>query len=106
MRDPWGTYDYEAWMFRGTAPAIQVPNPCRVDPLIHINAFVASRLLYTWILCGILLSRGSKADDIKLDKLLPGFSSPLIDQLRKRLWRRQDAGNAVLGVAQASRAHR
>jgi hypothetical protein len=83
MPDPWRTYNYEVMMFLGTAPPIQLPNPCPIDPQIYFNAFVESRLLHTRILCDILLSRGSQPDNITLDRLLPDFGSPLVDQLRK-----------------------
>jgi hypothetical protein len=87
----WRTYDYEVMMFRETAPPIRLPNPCP-NARIYTNAFVESRLLHARILCDILLSRGSQPDDINLSTLLPGFASPLIDQLREDYGdpRRQD----------------
>ena len=89
----WVVFDYEVDMFRQTQNLCQSAEFNSLSPPIP-NAVVESMLLHLRILVDILLSRGTSpdGDDIKLNGLLPGFTSPLIEQLRTRYGNRTTAG--------------
>lgn len=81
--DPWETYDYEKGMFwalvsyfsSGHKELSSLSQPLRF-------AAVESLVLHTRIIVDILLSRDREDDSIRLEDLLPGFSSSYIDDLK------------------------
>jgi hypothetical protein len=90
--DPWGVFDYEVDMLRGT---MEICTHCaHVFSWVIQNAIFESLLLHTRILCDILLSRRkcSKGDDIILEMLLPDFRSPKIQELDKLYGESTDEG--------------
>lgn len=72
----WVVFDYEVDMYQWTLKLLGVQH----DVHIH-NALLESHLLHTRILVDILTSRTNDDDDIKLSELLPGFTSPSVDEL-------------------------
>jgi hypothetical protein len=85
QQSPWVVYDYEVGMFRDMHGACALGVGSTFQQSIA-NAIVESMLLHLRILVEILLSRGPDpdGDNIKLTDLLPGFKSPLIQELGNR----------------------
>jgi hypothetical protein len=81
----WVVYGYEVDMFNEMRGACELGLGNTYPPHIA-NAIVESMLLHLRILVEILLSRGPDpdGDNIKLTDLLPGFKSPLIQELGDR----------------------
>jgi hypothetical protein len=77
----WVVFDYEVQMFNVTLALCDAKFALFFTQYVR-NAFTESLLLHTRILANILLSNGPKPDDITLEKLLPGFSSPDIAVLK------------------------
>ena len=109
--DPWVVFDYEVDMFRQLCQLLAADNPDYMSyPHYVRNAVVESAILHARILTGILLSDTPEADDIGLSTLVPGFTCPEIEQLRRVYGRRQDqasprsAFNKMLAHATTLRA--
>jgi hypothetical protein len=70
--DPWVVFDYEADMFFAMCDLLSNSNQTfAAFPHQVRNAVVESALLHTRQLADILLSRGSRTDDINLNSLIP-----------------------------------
>lgn len=78
--DPWVIFEYEIQMYWHTRAAIANRlHPATELELTIKNALVESSMLHTRVLVDILLSKGSMPDDIHLDHLLGGRTSPELD---------------------------
>ena len=102
MADLWSVFDYEVQMFR------DLMNLCRGNMRLTFpppipNAITESLVLHTRILTCVLISRG-RADDIKLETLLPGFTMPEIDIL-KTLYGKDDDPKSICWTLNKRLAH-
>src|SRR3954468_11561454 len=73
--DEWKVFDYEVGVARQLSRQLDSTAYSRFPWEIQ-NAIAESTVLHTRIVCQIVLSSGRRRDDIRLIKLLPGFSSP------------------------------
>lgn len=89
MDNAWHVFDYERDMVMKLSHRLVPEQMDQLEWDIR-NAVVESAVLHTRVLCDILLSKGTRDDDITLHKLIPDFVSPVIEQLR-----------AVYGTAEA-----
>lgn len=87
----WTAFDYESDMFYQT---LRLCESGEHNSYLHPipNAIVESLLLHVRNLVEILTSRGTCADDLGIDILLPNFSSPRIDELRDLYGHRKETG--------------
>ena len=78
----WQVLDYEIWMFRALISSnLPVELARRPEWQYLRNALSEALVLHTRILVELLLSRGSRPDDIKLNRLLPSFKSDHLQRL-------------------------
>jgi hypothetical protein len=83
--DPWVVFNYEVDMFHNLCQLLATGDSQYQELPYYIkNAIVESAVLHTRIMVDILLSRGTKPDDINLSALAPGFTCPEIDQLSEK----------------------
>jgi len=99
-RDPWEVFDYEVDMFFGICDLLAAAGDDVNQELGgHIvgtpeerrrlkNATVESAGLHARNLAEIILSRGTRDDDIRLSDLSPTFASPTLDKLDTTYGRR------------------
>jgi len=84
--DSWEIIRYEVDQINDLLPFVLTDNPnheiYKKWPKAVRNAVTESIGLHTRILADVLLSRTSYDDDIKLEKLLPGFTPPTLAQLK------------------------
>ncbi len=80
--DPWDIVAYEARMLFGLCRVLASKQNAPVGDIIN-NAMVESACLHARVLIDILLSKDcAKADDVRLNNLLPRFQPGSLDQLR------------------------
>jgi hypothetical protein len=79
--DEWTVLRYE-WNMARLLFAYLLPQKYDALELTLQNAVVECLVLHTRILAEILLSDGKGADDIRLERLLPGFQSKNIERLK------------------------
>lgn len=76
----WDVFDYEFTMARVLCNQLAPERFSELSPILQA-AVVESLVLHTRILADILLSKKGGTDDITLQELLPGFSSPSVAEL-------------------------
>jgi hypothetical protein len=81
MCDPWKVFNYEATMFRDLVAMLRDNDRMRDLPVPISKAIVESALLHTRQLCELLLSSGTRPDDINLSSLLPNIQLLRLSQL-------------------------
>jgi len=90
MNPDWTVWDYELDMFNALLPEFHSADFSQY-PLRVRNAVVESFLLHTRQLADILRSSDhGDGDDVKLDKLLTGFTPPHLDEFKRSYGRRDD----------------
>jgi hypothetical protein len=82
--DPWDVFDYEADMFHAMCDVLRDSNndSAELSQQVH-NAVVESAILHLRQLADILLSRGTRPDDISLTTLIPDWQPAGLDELRQ-----------------------
>lgn len=91
--DQWAVFNYEVDQFNAMCDLLRANHP--VTPLLSQpvrNAFVESALIHTRIITQILLSEGWPSD-IKLDALLPSFTTPNVQRLKDAYGENSDSGS-------------
>src|SRR5207244_872549 len=82
--DPWVVFEYEADMFFAMCDLLRSGNQVFAALPHHVrNAVVESALLHTRQLADILLSRGTRTDDINLNALIPNLRPARLAELRQ-----------------------
>jgi len=80
--DPWDIIAYEVRMLFGLSRLLAASEDAPFGEIIN-NAMVESACLHARVLVDILVPRQSvRADDIRLDEILPGFQHRSLDNLR------------------------
>jgi hypothetical protein len=105
----WNVFDYESDMFEKTL-RLCATDRRRTYPHPIPNALAESPLLHTRVLAEILLSRDSEPDAVRLNRLLPDFTSQRVDELRVLYGDRKTSGtpcwtlNKMLAHATSARS--
>ena len=81
MSDMWTVFDYERDMAIKLSQLLITPE-FETLPGEFQNAIVESLVIHTRVVTEIILSEGTRPDDITLKKLLPHFSSENLAKLR------------------------
>lgn len=89
--DSWRVVDYE-WAMASKLWRYLAAEDLQQYDLVLQNAVVESLVLHSRILVEILISKGYGDDDIRLDKLLPSFSSHKVSELEDVYGRSKDHG--------------
>jgi len=110
--DPWIAFDYELQMYfetRNLLKHLSQNNPADVVNKITKNTVLESLIFHTRIMTDILISKGSRVDDIKLNDLLSEWCSSetgamLIEKL-KQAYGEQNKENSPCWVINKMFAH-
>jgi hypothetical protein len=91
--NPWVTFGYEVTMLRRLLEWLGPKNhELKRMPEEIQNAVTESAILHARQLADVLLSKGTEAADIRLDRLLPGFQPTRLGALRAAYGNRNSGG--------------